>query len=81
LNKGDHDEIAQQWIVQQGNPYRQIILDADGKIAMMLGVLGTPETFLIDAKGLIRYRHTGILTKEIWQIEFIPLIKKLQEKK
>jgi cytochrome c biogenesis protein CcmG/thiol:disulfide interchange protein DsbE len=72
LNYKDEPEDALAWLQQWGNPYRRVAADLAGKLAIDLGVYGAPETFLIDADGIIRYRHVGVLTQEVWQSEFLP---------
>jgi cytochrome c biogenesis protein CcmG/thiol:disulfide interchange protein DsbE len=37
------------------------LLDASGRIAVELGVSGPPETFFVDADGVVRARHIGPL--------------------
>jgi cytochrome c biogenesis protein CcmG/thiol:disulfide interchange protein DsbE len=54
--------------------------DGDGSVAIDWGVYGTPETFVIDKVGVIRYKFIGPLTDEVWQEEVLPVIKRLQEK-
>ena len=78
LNYKDKAEDAKQWLEEWGNPYRLIGADADGKVAIDLGVYGAPETFLVDKTGIIRYRHVGVLNEMVWQQEFLPLIKQLE---
>jgi cytochrome c biogenesis protein CcmG/thiol:disulfide interchange protein DsbE len=39
--------------------------DASGRIAVSLGVTGPPETFFVDPKGVVRYRHVGPLSPEV----------------
>jgi cytochrome c biogenesis protein CcmG/thiol:disulfide interchange protein DsbE len=39
--------------------------DASGRIAVSLGVTGPPETFFVDANGVVRYRHVGPLSPEV----------------
>lgn len=39
--------------------------DASGRVAVALGVTGPPETFFVDAGGIVRYRHVGPLTNEV----------------
>jgi cytochrome c biogenesis protein CcmG/thiol:disulfide interchange protein DsbE len=39
--------------------------DASGRIAVSLGVTGPPETFFVDADGVVRYRHVGPLSPEV----------------
>lgn len=80
LNYKDDTQNAQNWLHTWGNPYQLIAEDKAGKLAIDLGVYGTPETFLIDKKGFIRYRHVGIVDEDVWQKEFLPCIEKLKGK-
>ena len=75
LNWKDDAQQALTWLAELGNPYVATAVDADGKVAIDWGVYGAPETFLIDANGIIIYRHISPLTMEIWQTEFVPRIK------
>lgn len=74
LNYRDKGDAARAWLIQAGNPYRAVLADPDGKLALELGVYGTPETYLFDADGALLARHTGELTKGIWQRQFAPLL-------
>ena len=58
----------------QGNVY-----GIDGKAAIDWGVYGAPETFVIDQKGVIRYKQVGPFSPEIIRDELLPLLKKLQQ--
>ncbi|MFC3907728.1 DsbE family thiol:disulfide interchange protein [Legionella dresdenensis] len=80
LNYKDDRNNALQWLQEWGNPYRAIGEDSKGNAAIDLGVYVTPETFLIDKQGVIRFRHVGILSKDVWQRDFAPRIKELQER-
>ncbi len=80
LNYHDESATALQWLHTWGNPYLAIGFDEAGQVAINLGVYGTPETFLIDEKGVIRYRYAGVLDTSIWQREFLPRIAKLEAK-
>lgn len=79
LNYKDDATNARLWLKQWGNPYTQIMSDVSGKTAIDLGVYGAPETFLIDKKGIIRYRHAGIIDEALWQKEIAPLMQKLEQ--
>lgn len=70
---------AQDWLKGHQNPYKTIIEDDAGRLAMDLGVYGTPETFLIDAQGVIRYKISGPVDNRIWQQEIVPRIKLLEQ--
>lgn len=78
LNYKDDLPAARQWLKNYGNPYQDVIADPQGRLAIDFGVYGTPETFVIDAQGVIRYKHVGALTWEVWQQELLPVIEKLR---
>ncbi len=78
LNYKDEPDDAKQWLSTLGNPYSDSIMDKDGRIGLDWGVYGVPETFMIDKKGFVRYKHTGpVKADDIEQI-FLPLITKLE---
>jgi len=74
LNWKDDDAGALEWISQLGNPYAQIAVDKDGRTAIDWGVYGAPETFLIDAKGIVIHKHVGPMSLDIWKRDFEPRI-------
>lgn len=78
LNYKDNPENALSWLKHWGNPYQLVFQDLEGRVTIDLGVYGAPETFIIDKKGIIQYRHVGILTQESWLKEIQPLMKKLE---
>ncbi|MGB5306248.1 MAG: DsbE family thiol:disulfide interchange protein [Gammaproteobacteria bacterium] len=78
LNWKDTRAAAKQWLVQLGDPYTANAFDADGRVGIDWGVYGAPETFIIDADGIIRHKHIGPLTSEILRTEILPLIAKLK---
>jgi len=55
-----------------GNPFSRIAADEDGRVAIDWGVTGVPETFVIDADGIIRARYAGPLTDEIVEDIILP---------
>jgi len=67
---------AQRWLTELGNPYVATGNDNQGRVAIDWGVYGAPETFLIDAHGIVQYKHVAPMTMEIWQREFLPRIQK-----
>ena len=78
LNYKDELDEAKKWLDTLGNPYNVSIMDQDGRIGIDWGVYGVPETFVIDKKGVIRFKYTGPITMEAWQQKLFPLITKLQ---
>ncbi|OIR23993.1 hypothetical protein [Bathymodiolus thermophilus thioautotrophic gill symbiont] len=53
--------------------------DDRGKLGLELGVYATPETFVVDKKGVIRFKRIGDITPSIWQQQILPLIEQLQK--
>lgn len=77
LNWKDQGDDARRWLERFGNPYDVVVADADGRAGIEFGVYGAPETFLVDAKGIIRYKRIGMLTPDIIAKELQPQIAKL----
>jgi cytochrome c biogenesis protein CcmG/thiol:disulfide interchange protein DsbE len=73
----DDRSSAQNWLTKEGNPYEVVIFDDNGKLSKGLGVYGTPQTFIIDHQGIIRFSHLGELTDSVWRSKMQPLIKSL----
>ncbi|MFT4874729.1 DsbE family thiol:disulfide interchange protein [Congregibacter sp.] len=66
LNYKDDAVAARSWLDNLGDPYQASVVDADGALGLDLGVYGAPETYFIDANGVIRYRHVGVIDERIW---------------
>ena len=66
-----------EWLQRYGNPYVVLVFDLDGRVGINYGVYGVPETYLIDKKGVIRYKQVGVLTPEILLTRILPLVKEL----
>ena len=62
LNYKDQRDEALPWLKRNGDPYQVTAFDATGRIGIDYGVYGVPETYVIDQKGVIRYKHIGPLT-------------------
>lgn len=77
VNKSDEEKNALGFLEELGNPYNSIAADPKGRESIEWGVYGLPETFLIDEKGHIRYRHPGPVTKRVWADRFLPIIEAL----
>ncbi len=79
VNYKDQRQTALQWLARFGNPYQKIIYDPKGQLGIDLGVYGTPETFVIDKKGVIRYKYIGPLSKAEWQAKVLPVVRRLEQ--
>ena len=76
MNQKDAAENAVAFLTELGNPYDAIGADATGRTSIDWGVYGVPETFIVDAKGIIRFKHVGPLTMDDIAREMIPAIDK-----
>jgi cytochrome c biogenesis protein CcmG/thiol:disulfide interchange protein DsbE len=77
LNYKDKREDAIAWLGRYGDPYAASIVDADGRIGIDYGVYGVPETYVIDKRGVIRYKRIGPVTPAILKEKIVPLIAEL----
>ncbi len=75
----DNRASAKAWLKKYGNPYKKVIFDEKGLFAIDLGVYGTPETYLVDSKGIIRYKYIGAINHKVWSNEIYPIIKRLKQ--
>ena len=64
INYKDNTQKAIGWLKELGNPYSHVAVDKKGRIAIDGGVYGIPETFIINSKGIIKYRQAGPVTKK-----------------
>lgn len=78
LNYKDKPADARNWLDGLGDPYTRTGADRDGRVAIDWGVYGVPETFLIDQKGRIVFKHIGALNWQKFNDNFLPIIKDLQ---
>lgn len=79
LNYKDAPEDARRWLAELGNPYRFNIADRDGRLGLDLGVYGAPETFVIDAKGVVRYKFVGVVDEKVWREQLKPVMDRLRQ--
>ena len=77
LNYKDRPEDAIAWLKRNGDPFQLSASDIAGRIAIDYGVYGVPETYVIDKRGVIRYKRIGPLTPEIVKEKVLPLVHEL----
>nr|WP_243412306.1 DsbE family thiol:disulfide interchange protein [Lysobacter telluris] len=70
----DERADALRWLDQFGNPYWVVVSDEDSRYALDWGIYGAPETFLVDGKGIVRWKHVGPLTDAIVAQELLPAL-------
>ena len=70
-------ERASAWLAQHGDPYALSVLDLDGRVGIDYGVYGVPETYVIDKSGIIRFKHIGPISREVFSGKILPLLGEL----
>lgn len=79
INYNDEDGKALRWLDRYKNPYKRVIVDDKGRLGIDLGVYGAPETFIVDQNGVIQHRHVGTVTRRVFENEFVPIIRHLEQ--
>ena len=77
LNYKDTTENAKNWLGRYGDFYAFHIFDPAGRLGLDLGVYGAPETYLLDADGVIRYKRVGVVDERVWS-QILPLYESLK---
>ena len=63
---------ALSFLKEQGDPYATIAVDHDGSEAIMWGVYGAPESFLVNPQGIVVYKFIGPITEQDWERHILP---------
>jgi cytochrome c biogenesis protein CcmG/thiol:disulfide interchange protein DsbE len=79
LDYKDDRNDAIKWLQKYGNPYKEVAFDKDGRSSIDWGVYAAPETFVVDKQGIIRYKHKGAITMELFTETLLPMIRKLEQ--
>ncbi|MGV2481089.1 UNVERIFIED_CONTAM: redoxin domain-containing protein, partial [Salmonella enterica subsp. enterica serovar Weltevreden] len=78
LHYKDERDAGLKWLAEHGDPYLLSAHDRDGRVAIDFGVYGTPETFIVDKTGVIRYKHPGPLTPQLLRDQTLPRVEQLE---
>ena len=77
-NWKDEPADALRWLEQLGNPFVLVLSDIEGRTAIDWGVTAAPETFLVDARGVVRWKYSGALSQRVIDTQLIPELEKLE---
>lgn len=75
VNYKDQPENARRFLARLGNPFEAVGADTNGRAAIEWGVYGMPETFVLDGKGNIAYKHVGPITRATLESRILPAIE------
>ena len=74
-NWKDERADALRWLEQFGNPDWVVLVDYEGHNAIEWGIYGAPETFLVDAEGIVRWKHVGPMTDDTVRERLLPALE------
>jgi cytochrome c biogenesis protein CcmG/thiol:disulfide interchange protein DsbE len=75
INQSDAPENARAFLAELGNPYDAVGADRDRRVSIDWGVYGVPETFVVNAEGIITYKHVGPLTPQAIESGLLPAVE------
>jgi cytochrome c biogenesis protein CcmG/thiol:disulfide interchange protein DsbE len=79
VNYKDQPAAARRFLGRYGNPFVAVGADGNGRAAIEWGVYGMPETFIVNGRGEIAYKHVGPITPETLQAKIIPAVRAAQQ--
>ncbi|MEY4965692.1 MAG: hypothetical protein RL274_1275 [Pseudomonadota bacterium] len=78
LVQKDKPEAARAFLDEVGDPFDKIAQDADGRASIEWGVYGVPETYVVDGKGILRFKYVGEITDAVLEQQLMPAIRLAQ---
>jgi cytochrome c biogenesis protein CcmG/thiol:disulfide interchange protein DsbE len=75
----DEVEAVKAILAKKGDPYAVILNDAKGKLGLDLGLVGIPETYVLDNKGNIRMHQLGAMSLQQFESELLPMLTELSK--
>ncbi len=74
INHKDTAVNARRFLGRYGNPFAIVGVDGNGRASIEWGVYGMPETFVLDGRGRIIFKHVGPITPETLGRDIMPAI-------
>lgn len=74
----DKRDTVKRMLNKIGNPYTRVGDDPDGREMVKWRVTATPESWIIDKNGRIRYHHRGYIKQHDIKYIFLPLIAQIE---
>lgn len=81
FNWKDTRPEALAMLQRYGDPYAVTVYDPDNVSGIHWGVYGAPETFVVDAEGIIRHKRVGPIDAQVWKDEIQPIVEQYQKGK
>jgi cytochrome c biogenesis protein CcmG/thiol:disulfide interchange protein DsbE len=78
VNYKDDAVAARRFLGRYGNPFTAVGTDTVGRSAIEWGVYGMPETYVLNGRGEIVFKHVGPISPESLQARLVPAIAQAQ---
>jgi cytochrome c biogenesis protein CcmG, thiol:disulfide interchange protein DsbE len=78
INYKDQAANARRFLGRYGNPFAAVGADSSGRAGIEWGVIAVPETFVVDSRGIVVFKHTGPISAEVLENAVIPAIRAAQ---
>lgn len=78
VNYKDDPVAARRFLGRYGNPFTAVGTDPKGRGAIEWGVYGMPETFVLNGRGEIVFKHVGPVSMRSIEEQLMPAIVKAQ---
>ena len=75
INYKDDFNNAKNFLLELGNPYREVLIDSDGVKSIEFGAIGVPETYLVNKEKKIIKKFIGPLNQNNFN-EILNIVKK-----
>lgn len=79
LNYKDERASALGWLARYGDPFAKSAYDLQGDVGFDWGVAAVPETFIVDRKGIVRFKQVGPIDRNKLEEVILPLITQLMD--
>lgn len=79
INYDDPADNARAFLRELGNPFSRVGADRDRRVGIEWGVYGVPETFIVNAEGIITFKHVGPITAQSYEERLLPAIAEAGE--
>jgi cytochrome c biogenesis protein CcmG, thiol:disulfide interchange protein DsbE len=74
INHKDTAVNARRFLGRYGNPFAIVGVDGNGRASIEWGVYGMPETFVLDGRGRIVFKHVGPISEDSLRRDIVPAI-------
>ncbi len=79
INHRDEPGAARGFLADLGDPFTLIGVDRNGRASVEWGVYGVPETFVLNGRGEIVYKHVGPIVGDDLERRIRPAIRAASE--